>query len=125
MRPKTLLIGAKAVWWMDVLNGIPCGSFLFQPSTEHTNLLRTFPFALKSNFNFKMRLFGFPTAVLALTGVVKSVAVEKRDLLTDLQDQTMENLKAAEANGTLGKRGSCNIFNAAVRRDWYDLSRQV
>jgi tyrosinase len=97
----------------------------FQPSIEQTNLLGTFLFALESNFNFKMRLFGFPTAVLALAGAVQSAAVEKRDLLADLQDQTMENLKAAEANGTLEKRGSCNIFNAAVRRDWYDLLRQV
>jgi tyrosinase len=97
----------------------------FQPSTKHTNLLGTFPFALKFDFNFKMRLFGFPTAVLALAGVVQSAAVEKRDLLTYLQAQTMENLKAAEANGTLEKRGSCNIFHAAVRRDWYDLSRQA
>ncbi|KAJ4364847.1 hypothetical protein N0V95_000596 [Ascochyta clinopodiicola] len=69
-----------------------------------------------------MRVFGLPTAVLALAGVVQSAAVEKRDLLADLQEQTMKNLKAAEANGTLEKRGSCNIFNAAVRRDWNFMS---
>lgn len=72
-----------------------------------------------------MRIFGFPTVILVLAGVAQAAAVEKRDLLTDLQDQTMENLKAAEANGTLERRGSCNILNAAVRRDWYNSPRQM
>jgi tyrosinase len=68
-----------------------------------------------------MRLSGFPAAVLALAGVVQSAAIEKRDLLSDLQNQAIENLKAAEANGTLTKRGDCKISNASVRRDWYVL----
>lgn len=40
------------------------------------------------------------------------------DVLAELQAQAMENLKTAEANGTLSKRGSCNLTNAQVRRDW-------
>jgi tyrosinase len=69
-----------------------------------------------------MRLSGFPAAVLALAGVAQSAVIEKRDLLSDLQNQAIENLKAAEANGTLAKRAGCNIANASIRRDWYVLS---
>jgi tyrosinase len=65
-----------------------------------------------------MLLFGIPTAVLALVGVVQSAALQPRDLLQDLQDQAIAALKEAEANGTLGKRSSCSIFNAPVRKNW-------
>ncbi|KAI8257254.1 Tyrosinase-like protein orsC [Colletotrichum sp. SAR11_239] len=46
------------------------------------------------------------------------------DVLAELQVQAMENLKTAEANGTLSKRGSCNLMNAQVRRDWAAFSAQ-
>ncbi|KAI4626617.1 hypothetical protein J4E83_003769 [Alternaria metachromatica] len=69
-----------------------------------------------------MRLSGLPTALLAFAGAAQSLAVEKRDLLSDLQNQALENLKAAEKNGTLEKRGSCSIFNASVRKDWAIMS---
>jgi hypothetical protein len=105
---------------MSILNDVPCGGFALPTSTEHEKPPRNVLLSLKFNLTFEMRLFGFPAAVLALAGAVQSVALEKLDLLTDLQEQVMENLKAAEANGTLEKRGPCNIFNAAVRRDWYD-----
>lgn len=64
------------------------------------------------------------TAVLSLAvvacGAPLDTPLEARDagdVLADLQVQAMENLKAAEANGTISKRG-CNLFNASVRRDW-------
>jgi tyrosinase len=65
-----------------------------------------------------MRLSSLPTALLAFAGAAQSLAVEKRDLLSDLQNQALENLKAAEKNGTLERRGSCSILNASVRKDW-------
>jgi tyrosinase len=65
-----------------------------------------------------MRFSALPAAILALASVVQSAAVEKRDLLQDLQDQAIAALKEAESNGTLEKRGSCTIANAAIRRDW-------
>ena len=65
-----------------------------------------------------MRFIGLQTAILALASIAQSAAVEKRDLLSDLQSQAMENLKAAEKNGTLEKRGGCTIANASIRRDW-------
>lgn len=66
----------------------------------------------------KMRFFGVPTAVLALAGVVQSAALQPRDLLQDLQDQAIAALKEAEANGTVGKRSSCSVFNAPARKNW-------
>jgi tyrosinase len=65
-----------------------------------------------------MRFCSLPTAVLAFAGAVQSPAVEKRDLLSDLQNQALENLKAAEKNGTLEKSGGCSILTATVRKDW-------
>ena len=44
-----------------------------------------------------MRLSSLPTALLAFAGAAQSLAVEKRDLLSDLQNQALENLKAAAA----------------------------
>ncbi|KAJ3947877.1 uncharacterized protein N0V96_002114 [Colletotrichum fioriniae] len=68
------------------------------------------------------------TAVLSLAvvacGAPLDTPLEARDagdVLADLQVQAMENLKAAEANGTISKRG-CNLFNASVRRDWAAFS---
>lgn len=65
-----------------------------------------------------MRFLGFPTAVLALASVVESAALQRRDVIQDLQDQAIAALKEAETNGTLGRRSSCSIFNAPVRRNW-------
>lgn len=65
-----------------------------------------------------MLFSGIPTAVLALAGVVQSAVLQPRDLLQDLQDQAIAALKEAETNGTVGKRGSCSVFNAPVRRNW-------
>ena len=65
-----------------------------------------------------MRLVSLPTAILALASIAQSAVIEKRDLLADLQSQAIENLKEAEKNGALQKRGSCTIANASVRRDW-------
>ena len=73
---------------------------------------------LRSKFTDKMRFSALPAAILALTSVVQSAAVEKRDLLQDLQDQAIAALKEAECNGTLEERRSCTIANAAIRRDW-------
>ncbi|KAK1711415.1 hypothetical protein BDP67DRAFT_406263 [Colletotrichum lupini] len=68
------------------------------------------------------------TAVLSLTVVACGApldtppeARDAGDVLADLQAQAMESLKAAEANGTISKRG-CNLFNASVRRDWAAFS---
>jgi tyrosinase len=65
-----------------------------------------------------MRFHDFPTAVLALAGTVQSLVIEKRDLLSDLQNRDLENLKAAEKNGTLERTGECSISTATVRKDW-------
>ncbi|TID03838.1 Tyrosinase ustQ [Colletotrichum higginsianum] len=68
-------------------------------------------------------------AVLGLSAVASAApldtpleARDAGDILADLQAQALENLKAAEANGTLSKRGGCNLFNAQVRRDWAAFS---
>lgn len=65
-----------------------------------------------------MRFSVLPTAVLALSGLAQSAAVQKRDLLQDLQNQAIEALKEVESNGTVSKRAECSIFNASVRKDW-------
>lgn len=67
-----------------------------------------------------MRLSTLSAALVAVTGVVQAVAVEKRDLLADLQSQALGNLEEAEAeaNATVAKRNGCSIFNARVRKDW-------
>jgi tyrosinase len=65
-----------------------------------------------------MRFLTVSAALCAVSGVVQAAAVEKRDLLQDLQNQAMSNLEEAEENGTLQKRGGCSLFNAAVRKDW-------
>ncbi|CAN9439131.1 unnamed protein product [Alternaria alternata] len=69
-----------------------------------------------------MRFHDFPTAVLALAGTVQSLVIEKRDLLSDLQNRALENLKAAEKNGTLERVGECSISTATVRKDWAFMS---
>lgn len=65
-----------------------------------------------------------PVAVLALASAVAAAAVEKRDLIQDLQTQAFEALREAEASGApVAARGSskCSIRNADVRRDWDSL----
>lgn len=65
-----------------------------------------------------MWLSYLPIAILALASVAQSAALEKRDLLQDLQDQAIDALKQAESKGA-GKRGTaCNLSNASVRRNW-------
>ncbi|KAF6806351.1 FAD binding domain containing protein [Colletotrichum musicola] len=66
-------------------------------------------------------------AALGLSTIASAAPLETRNeagsILADLQAQAMENLRKAEANGTLSKRdGSCNILNAQVRRDWAAFS---
>jgi tyrosinase len=64
-----------------------------------------------------MHLASFSSAVLALTSTVYAAALQPRDLLQDLQDQALQNLKEAEANGTVAK-GNCSLANATIRQDW-------
>jgi tyrosinase len=52
-------------------------------------------------------------AILAVAGVAQSAALQKRDLLKDLQDQAIDALKKAQSEGA-----SCNLSNASVRRNW-------
>ncbi|GKT41954.1 tyrosinase-like protein orsC [Colletotrichum spaethianum] len=68
-------------------------------------------------------------AVLGLSAVAYTAPLdaplEARDaggILADLQAQAMENLKAAEADGTISKREGCNLSNAFVRKDWAAFS---
>jgi len=65
-----------------------------------------------------MRFHDLPTAFLALAGVVQSAALDKRDLLQDLQDQAIEALKGQESSGAVVRR-SCSLSSASVRKDWY------
>lgn len=65
-----------------------------------------------------MALLGFSAVTSAAPLDTPLEARDAGDILAELQAQAMENLKVAEANGTLSKRGSCNLFNANVRRDW-------
>ncbi|EUC29314.1 hypothetical protein COCCADRAFT_40308 [Bipolaris zeicola 26-R-13] len=71
-----------------------------------------------------MRFLGFPTAVLALASVVESAALQRRDVIQDLQNQAIAALKEAETNGSLERRSSCSVFNAPVRRNWDHLSKK-
>jgi tyrosinase len=64
-----------------------------------------------------MHLPSLSAVVLALASTIQGAALQPRDLLQDLQNQAMQNLKDAETNGTLSKR-SCTLRNAVVRRDW-------
>ncbi|KAK0372696.1 hypothetical protein CLIM01_09952 [Colletotrichum limetticola] len=59
-------------------------------------------------------------AALSLYGAT-ALAFEG-DELSEVQAQAIEALQAAEGNGTFGKRDSCTLFNARVRRDWNSLS---
>ncbi|KAF2999498.1 hypothetical protein E8E13_008840 [Curvularia kusanoi] len=68
-----------------------------------------------------MRFFTLSAAVAALAALSEAAALQPRDLLQDLQNQALDNLKEAESNGTLTKR-SCSVFNAGVRRDWNWMS---
>lgn len=65
-----------------------------------------------------MRFSTLSFGLFSLTGVVLSAAVEKRDLLQDLQNQALQALKEAESSGTIAKRDGCTIHNAVARRDW-------
>ncbi|KAJ5064834.1 hypothetical protein J3E74DRAFT_461510 [Bipolaris maydis] len=71
-----------------------------------------------------MRFLGVPIAVLALASVVESAALQRRDVIQDLQDQAIAALKEAETNGNLERRSSCSVFNAPVRRNWDHLSKK-
>lgn len=61
-------------------------------------------------------------ASLVFASAVQGIALEKRDLLNDLQAKAFENLKSVEQEqqdgNPLEKRRGCSIFNAAVRKDW-------
>lgn len=61
------------------------------------------------------------TAVIGLLGTpVAASPIESRDVLADLQVQAMDALKLREAeSGSVNKLGSCNLFNARYRRDWF------
>ncbi|OLN87556.1 Grixazone synthase 1 [Colletotrichum chlorophyti] len=56
-----------------------------------------------------------------LSAPVLASPIEPRDVLADLQEQAMAALRDAES-GSVSKRGSCNLFNARVRRDWESFS---
>jgi tyrosinase len=56
-------------------------------------------------------------AILALASFAQAAALQPRDLLQDLQNQALANLKAAESSNPIAKR-SCSVFNASARRDW-------
>lgn len=66
-----------------------------------------------------MRTSTLLTAGVALIGIGQSAAVEKRDLLQDLQARAIEALKAAESKNIGTKRADCTLDNASVRKDWY------
>ncbi|TEA17227.1 Tyrosinase-like protein orsC [Colletotrichum sidae] len=66
-----------------------------------------------------MRVFD----VLAVLGLCAAPALAfEGDELSDVQAQAIEALRAAESSESLQRRGSCNLFNARVRRDWNSLS---
>lgn len=56
-------------------------------------------------------------AALSLYGA--TALASEGDELSEVQAQAIEALQAAEGDGTFGKRDSCTLFNARVRRDWY------
>ncbi|WQF85834.1 Putative tyrosinase copper-binding domain, di-copper centre-containing domain superfamily [Colletotrichum destructivum] len=61
--------------------------------------------------------------VFVVLGICAGTAFSSEgDELSEVQVQAIEALQAAEKNGTFGKRGECNLFNARVRRDWNSLS---
>jgi tyrosinase len=64
-----------------------------------------------------MYLSGISAAVLALSGITQAAVLQPRDLLQDLQNQALQNLKEAELSGILAKR-SCSLSNAGIRQDW-------
>lgn len=67
-----------------------------------------------------MRVFNV-LAALILYGA--TALASEGDELSEVQAQAIEALQAAEGNGTFGKRNSCTLFNARVRRDWYVIAR--
>lgn len=66
-----------------------------------------------------MLLFNLSAVVAALAALSNAAALQPRDLLEDLQNAALANLKQEESNSTITKR-SCSVFNSGVRRDWYD-----
>ncbi|KAG9197767.1 hypothetical protein G6514_001047 [Epicoccum nigrum] len=68
-----------------------------------------------------MLLFNLSAVVAALAALSNAAALQPRDLLEDLQNTALENLKQEESNSTITKR-SCSVFNAGVRRDWNYMS---
>lgn len=67
-----------------------------------------------------MRSSTLLTTCAALLGVAHAAAVEKRDLLQDLQSQAMEALKIAESGSVATRGARCTLENASVRKDWYE-----
>jgi tyrosinase len=65
-----------------------------------------------------MRSSFFTSAYLALACVVQSAAVEKRDLLQDLQSRAIEALKEKNFNAKIANDAECTLENAATRKDW-------
>jgi tyrosinase len=65
-----------------------------------------------------MRSSFFTTAYLSLACVVQSAAVEKRDLLQDLQSRAIEALKEQRSNGITSNGTGCTLENSATRQDW-------
>ncbi|TQN63790.1 Tyrosinase-like protein orsC, partial [Colletotrichum shisoi] len=54
--------------------------------------------------------------VLVVLGICADSAFSSEgDELSEVQAQAIEALQAAEKNGTFGKRGECNLFNARAR----------
>ncbi|KAH4022428.1 hypothetical protein HBI09_169210 [Parastagonospora nodorum] len=68
-----------------------------------------------------MHICNIPLAIAALASIAQGAVLQPRDLLQNLQDQALQNLKEAQSNGSIAKR-SCSLSTAAVRRDWSFMS---
>lgn len=64
-----------------------------------------------------MHLIPASSVILAFVSLAQAAARQPRDLLQDLQNQAIANLKEVELNSNAAKR-SCSVFNASARRDW-------
>lgn len=64
-----------------------------------------------------MHLPNYSAVVLAFASVAQSAALQKRELLQDLQQQAIQNLKESGSNS-----GTCTVENASIRQDWYMFS---
>lgn len=64
-----------------------------------------------------MHILTISFLVGALASIAQGAVLQSWDLLQNLQDQALQNLRETQSNSSIAKRGR-SLSTAAVRRDW-------